>query len=1202
MLSCSVNIFFFHSVAFGATAGQLMACVGIPVPMGAAANGGGKLGACGLNYLHNTISYSKKAKTVVRFVNKGTTENLEYFDAAKQKKLLVQVLVEAALHIFEIYEYQFMKIAANDILRSIDKLSYDAACRAVNYIVLNAVEDQIFSAEVLIKGVLLGVSKKSNTAKVTVSTYGKKGLTVATDTETWNTAKLFGDIAVRGTIYNYVKDSSDKSMGARLPADLSDFEHCGSDLESWLQQNGYTMHDWTMEKDYPYVATTKILTEIGDQAIQQIEKSDSVIRFDKIENQIDELKANICCAKENLQDLKSGISEINAIVSSTAPVKELSFKPIPEPHAAFTGRDHFVNSAVEYLLNLQPNLGDFQIKFPCLVIHALGGYGKTQTARKIVSKCRKHNHFQHFIWIDAEDEISIANSFFAVMKQAKLVPSGTKSFDATNIQPFLHNFYDLLVKTINERFLLIFDNVEDFNQIFDYLPLNYGPSNIAVLITSQRQCQIGESFGNVKNELLDLISPEEAIALVEKVLGKSSMDSAEEKTLLTERSGRIPLILHLMASTIKFQRKYKPEYTIGKYLGEITLEPIQYVDQPEYLHLGYKKSLRQIVNFAIAKLNAIAGTIGQFAVKIFDRVAYCSPTGNRIPYIVETYLRDIKKEADNLDHHLPLKPDGFQIIQMAIELLSEFSLVQCSDMRFTIHRLVQASRRLDLKDAGLEKDILNNSMSALPNVSCGRMKDSHGTLSIWYHVADYADLTNKYYPVKGTLIEFTRYGAIDVVKKIIDVFGLNRSVKNIIAEYKYDYYKHCPNPMEIAIETGNQEMIDLYAETIRKYREKEPKDFETWTREIHDMIMAAIAYSTIDVVKQLVDILGIDVNKTSSKYLDAAIFAEKLDLVLWLIKDKSCIPLASHLQKCIKNVEITKVIIMYLEKNQPNLALNEIIEERSGKNLLICLLNCGGPCASNDTVQILLEKGLDPAISDKDGWNALHYAAWENNLFAIDLILSRDPIPGAPQAKWTPMLIESKNNNGWTPLICAARIGQCEATNHLLKKYSADIDAMDPWGYTALTNAIHMHQLPVVKILLSNRAKTSTKTNSKPTVNALHEAVKFLVNDDSSESVQIVDEIIVARGCDISATDVDGNNVLHLLARHYYASKETPNNSVLNSILAANPMLVNVQNNDGFTPLQLAKHLLEEDRNSFGWHVDSLTDLINQLGKLSANT
>lgn len=1191
-----------HSGAVGATAGILMTGVGIPVATGAAATGGGKLGTFGFNYLHHKFSYSKKAKTVVSFVNQGTTQKFEYFDAAKQKRVLVHILVEAALHIYEIYESQFMKIVEDDIIRSLNKLAYDAACRAVNYIMEHSIGDQKFSAEVLIKGVLLGVSKKSKTAKLTASIFGQEGHTVATDTQNWNTAKLFGDIPILATNCIYVKECLDKSMGARLPADLPNFEPCGHNLESWLQQNGFKMHDWTMEKDYSYVASAKTLSEIGEQVIQRFEEIDYVFRFDKVDCQFEELTAQIATAKENLQDLKSGISEINAIVSSTVPSKELSFKPIPEPLSAFTGRDHFVNSAVEYLSSItQPNLADFQIQFPCLVIHALGGYGKTQTARKIVSKCRKNNRFHHLIWIDSGDEISIGNSFFVVMKQARLIPSSIECFDATNIQLFLHNFYDL-VKTKNERFLFIFDNVEDFNQILDYLPLNYAPSNIAVLMTSQCQCQIGESYGTVKNEPLDLILPEEAIMLVEKMLGKSSMDSEDEKKQLVKRSGRIPLILHLMASTIKFQRKYKPEYTIEMYLQEITYEPIQYIDQSNFLQLSYKKSLREIVQIAIAKLSALAGSIEEIAVKIFNRVAYCPPIGYRIPYFVETYLRDIKKEADNLDLRLPLKTDGLQIIQMAIELLSEFSLVQFGDMRFAVHRLVQASRRLDLKDAGLEKDVLNSSMSTLPNINNGHMQDSQGMLSIWYYVADYADITNQYYPVKGTLVEFTRYGAIEVVKKIIKIFGLDRSVKNIIGEYKYDYYKRCPNPMEIAIETENQEMIDLYAETILGYKTEEAEEFEKWSQEIHRIIIAAISYSTIRVVKQIVDILNVDVSARSSEYLEAAIHGQKLDIVQWLIKEKSCIPHTFHLQQCIKNVEIMKVIMTCMEQSLPNLALNEIIEERTGRNLLICLLHCGGSHSSNDTVQILLEKGFDPTIQDNDGWNALHYAAWENNLDAMDLILSRDPIPGAAQAKWDPILIESKTNNGWTPLMCAARSGKCEATKHLLEKYLGDIYAMDPWGYTASTHAIDMHHLPIVKILLSYGAKTSTKANSKPTIYALHHAVKFLSNNDNSESVQIVDAVLASKDCDVNATDLDGNNVLHLLTRHYYASMRESKHFVLESIFAANPMLVDIPNNDGFIPLELAKHLLEEDRNDFGWHANSLKGLISKLDKQSVNS
>ena len=197
---------------------------------------------------------------------------------------------------------------------------------------------------------------------------------------------------------------------------------------------------------------------------------------------------------------------------------------------------------------------------------------------------------------------------------------------------------------------------------------------------------------------MDLMLEKEAIQLVEKILGTPTMDSVEDKKLLVERSGRIALVLCVMTSTIKNQRICRSNYSVNDYLKEMDDQPIQYSDELNKLDLTYKKSLEKVVGFAVGKLNAFGGPIETIAVEIFDRLAYCSSDNWLTEDFVQNYFRDICEEAKNLDMKLPIKPvDDVQIIRLAIEKLSEFSLAQIGGNKLTVHRLVQASRRLDLK-------------------------------------------------------------------------------------------------------------------------------------------------------------------------------------------------------------------------------------------------------------------------------------------------------------------------------------------------------------------------------------------------------------------------------------------------------------------------------------------------------------------------
>lgn len=59
----------------------------------------------------------------------------------------------------------------------------------------------------------------------------------------------------------------------------------------------------------------------------------------------------------------------------------------------------------------------------------------------------------------------------------------------------------------------------------------------------------------------------------------------------------------------------------------------------------------------------------------------------------------------------------------------------------------------------------------------------------------------------------------------------------------------------------------------------------------------------------------------------------------------------------------------------------------------------------HESVKLLLKKHADPFLSDKNGWNALHY----ENLNCIKSVLSL-----------APALVNSKENSGMTPLMIAA--------------------------------------------------------------------------------------------------------------------------------------------------------------------------------------
>ena len=70
----------------------------------------------------------------------------------------------------------------------------------------------------------------------------------------------------------------------------------------------------------------------------------------------------------------------------------------------------------------------------------------------------------------------------------------------------------------------------------------------------------------------------------------------------------------------------------------------------------------------------------------------------------------------------------------------------------------------------------------------------------------------------------------------------------------------------------------------------------------------------------------------------------------------------------------------------------------------------------------LLDEGADPSLKGQYGRNLLHRASEGGNVAIIETVLSRG------------FDINSKDNNGFTPLMIAAAVGEAEAVKYLVSR------------------------------------------------------------------------------------------------------------------------------------------------------------------------
>ncbi|CEN60449.1 hypothetical protein ASPCAL02888 [Aspergillus calidoustus] len=104
------------------------------------------------------------------------------------------------------------------------------------------------------------------------------------------------------------------------------------------------------------------------------------------------------------------------------------------------------------------------------------------------------------------------------------------------------------------------------------------------------------------------------------------------------------------------------------------------------------------------------------------------------------------------------------------------------------------------------------------------------------------------------------------------------------------------------------------------------------------------------------------------------------------------------------------------------------------------------------TTGILIDRGVSTDTRSLNGRTPLIAAVYEEDLGMVDLLLDRAAEP------------EARDSDGYTALLCAAMRGSPGMIHHLLPR--ADINVLDPHGYTALSIAIQGDNIRAVKALL----------------------------------------------------------------------------------------------------------------------------------------
>jgi len=229
------------------------------------------------------------------------------------------------------------------------------------------------------------------------------------------------------------------------------------------------------------------------------------------------------------------------------------------------------------------------------------------------------------------------------------------------------------------------------------------------------------------------------------------------------------------------------------------------------------------------------------------------------------------------------------------------------------------------------------------------------------------------------------------------------------------------------------------------------------------------------------------------------------------------------------------------------------LNRRYSRDITIALLNAGADVHAEDSqghtpqftvnditlADMMLTKGADVQHRDHQGRTVLHYA--ENSE-----IIAYWVAHGLP--------IEVKDQDGATPLITAAGMGNINTMEALLKNgadANARIDNSNVLGSAACAAE---NSLAAVKLLLSHGAKMNQDPDA---------ACPALTSACSQGNIPVV-KYLLANGAQVNAKQ-DGNATSPLMM-----ACEVNNVQLVNIFLAAGAR-VNAKDQDGVTPLAMAK-------------------------------
>jgi tetratricopeptide (TPR) repeat protein/V8-like Glu-specific endopeptidase len=373
----------------------------------------------------------------------------------------------------------------------------------------------------------------------------------------------------------------------------------------------------------------------------------------------------------SISKLKDAISQdylVKVTMEHDMKMKPNAFNNIPyNKNFNFIGRESVLRS-------LENNLEESNIQ----ILTGMSGIGKTQLAVKY--SYENINRYKYVFWVRADDNVNLFNDYISIGRELSIVNSNDKSEEEA-MKKVSKWFSD------NNEWLLIFDNCEEYNQIYNFIPNN---KQGHIIITSKNP-----NWNKIREPIkVDLFNEKEAHKFLLTRTGIIEEEYADE---LSQILGYLPLALNQAAAYIEENNISFKDYI--ELYNKYNLRMFE----KNYDEKEYEYTIKYVWKISLSKIEGISG----ISIELIKFLSIFF--NNKIPNWI------IKKNIDKLINVFSEELDILKYNE-AISILKKYALIDVNEKYCSIHCLIQTVIQNELKEKNEFNEFTENTLNFLCDI------------------------------------------------------------------------------------------------------------------------------------------------------------------------------------------------------------------------------------------------------------------------------------------------------------------------------------------------------------------------------------------------------------------------------------------------------------------------------------------------------